>query len=170
MSNFVAAIDAEIADLERQLAAHPAYVKLRELRRVRAMYTAESARTGSLPAPASVPQVRPMASGTGGAIVSAVREFIADRTRPTPTREIMEMLARKGIEVGGANPQNVVSSSLSKAPDIQSTGRKGWLLVTNTTGDVDPAQGASPVVNHGGPSQPAENPAQGRQAGPGGGT
>lgn len=163
MSNFIAAVDAEIAELERQLAAHPAYCKLRELRRVRAIYSAEAPRS----APA---QVRPMASGAGGAIVAAVREFIADRTEPTPTREILEMLARKGIAVGGANPQNVVSSSLSKAPDIQANGRKGWTLKTEKADDVFPEGDTSSALFENRSSQPVEPPAQGREAVPGGGT
>lgn len=140
MPDFVEALNAEIADLERQLEESPLYVKLREAKRLREMYVREVPNTGR--STTRVRQAAPM-SGVSGEILAAVRAYIADRTEPTPTREILEMLTRRGIEVSGAVPQNVVSSTLSRAPDIQSNGRKGWTLKENEPplGGSEPEEG-----------------------------
>lgn len=82
----------------------------------------------------------------------------------------MSSLKEMGIEVGGANPQNVVSSLLSKSDDFISHGRSGWTLrgnyssvhATNKAPDAEPGEVTSRGLD-------LETPEQGREAGPGGG-
>lgn len=128
MPDFVKALDAEIAELERQLEDSPLYVKLREAKRLREMYSLRA------PDPRDYPvktrQTAPV-GGVSGEILTAVREYIAGRKEPTPTREIVAMLEKRGIEINATVPQNVVSSTLSRAPDIQANGRRGWTLKEN---------------------------------------
>jgi hypothetical protein len=175
MSSFVKALDAEIADLERELEGNPTYMKLCEAKRLRAVYTKSepAPRPATRPAPATS---RPFSSGAGAAILSAIRDFIADKREPTPTRDLMEWLEVSGVEVGGANPQNVVSSMLSKSPEFISHGRSGWTLAVPEGRETEKAddltlpgmQSSAPIENR--PSQPVELQAKGREAVPGGGT
>ena len=136
MSDFVKALEAEIEGLERQLEESPVYVKLREAKRLREMYASiQSAKA----VPRTRTRQRPLASGASGEILAAVRKYLVGKSEPTPTREILQMLAGEGIEVTGAVPQNVVSSTLSKAEDIKANGRKGWTLKENEP----PSEGGS---------------------------
>lgn len=152
MSDFIAALDREIAELELALRADPVYVKLQHLRGVRDLYA--GARTG-LPMearpeenPATVtPQRRLPTSGVSVVILNAVRDFLRGRPYPTPTRDIMSMLSERGISVGGTNPQNAVSSLMSKAPELRANGRSGWVLVeTKLADDENPAKDTSPAI------------------------
>lgn len=151
MSDFLTALHAEIADLERQLAGSPIYVKLRRAQELRDAYLITDA---TAPAATIVVQrdrphtVRPAASGNSALMLDAVRAHLRGKTYATPTRELMEVLEKSGIEVGGSVPQNNVSSLLSKAPDITSLGRKGWILADSETekaGDAGPEKAASPA-------------------------
>ena len=175
--SFVDALKSEIADLERQLEADPTYIKLREAKRLLATYTDASAsgtvvsRSSSIKANSTLTTTgytRPSASGVSALIVATASKALAGRERPTSTKEIMAILASENVPVGGQNPQNVVSSLLSKSPEFISHGRSGWTLVvpegheTEKVDDADPYRGTSSTL-----FQPT---AEGREAGPGGGT
>lgn len=145
MSNFVDVLTAEIAALEEKLHKDPTYVRLQAAKELLSTYgsnTEVSLRAVSTKVVVGRPEVRsgtrPLASGMSGQIASAVREYLADKTDPVPTREIMDMLLQRGIEITGSNPQNTVSSILSKSEDIQANGRAGWTLKRN-----DPPIGGS---------------------------
>lgn len=75
------------------------------------------------------------------------------------------MLKDRGIEVRGAVPQNVVSSTLSKSPDIQANGRKGWILKEISASDDKPDSNTSEAD-----SVNPDPEAHGLKAWPGGGT
>ena len=169
---FVAALKAEIADLERQLHADPRYVKVNELKRVMALYVSpHDAPRKRTAAPSGS---RPLASGAAAAILGVAKEILAGRTEPTPTQEIMETLGERGVHVGGSVPKNSVSSNLSKSEDFISHGRSGWTLANGydeeEAGDgiADPAP--SPTLLEPRTDHPGEPRAQGREAGTGGGT
>lgn len=172
MPGFVDALDTEISELEQELMGNPVYVKLQEARRLRAIYTKEPA-SPALPQP----RVRRRTRTTGASvtILEAVREFLSTKTAPTPTREIMDMLEQRGIELSGAVPQNTVSSILSKTDDVIANGRSGWTLTppdnaeTNSTDDTNPTKEASPVDPDRQEKFLTDLPAQGREAVPGGG-
>lgn len=164
MSNFIEALQDEISTLERRLAADPTYVKLSELRRVLAIYTDSGTSTGRNE------RRRPPTSGISAEILDAAGRILEGRTRPTTTREIMVLLGQGGIQVGGSKPQNTVSSLLSKSDRFVSHGRFGWTLVVphgydeEKAGDERSGQAASPTLLDRRHEQPAEPPAQGRQA------
>ena len=144
---FVAALKAEITDLERQLHADPRYVKVNELKRVMALYV--STHDAPRKRTATPSGSRPFASGAAAAILGVAKEILAGRTEPTPTQEIMGALGERGVHVGGSVPQNGVSSVLSKSEDFISHGRSGWTLVNGhdaeKTGDGTAAERPSPV-------------------------
>lgn len=150
MSEFMRALESEIAELERQLSASPIYVKLRRAQELRDAYAITDIETkGPAPAPREAPRAaRPSASGTSAAIVDAVREYLYGKEIPVPTREIMSVLESRGIAVGGTVPQNSVSSLLSKTPDVISHGRRGWTLDSDKekAGDDAPGKDASPAL------------------------
>lgn len=152
--DFLTALESEIAELERQLTSSPLYVKLRRAQDLRDAYILADSRPAERvqatarddPRPDPRP-TRPFASGTSAAIIDAVKDHLKGRTTPTRTRDLMDMLSAKGIEVGGAVPQNSVSSMLSKSPDIVSHGRAGWTLAEkNKAGDDAPSKDASPAL------------------------
>lgn len=175
MSSFVKALDAEIADLERELEANPTFMKLREAKRLRAVYAGVGVTTNTSARQTNL-VVRAPTSGAGSAILISARRLLDGRSAPTPTREIMDYFSSEGVEVGGANPQNVVSSMLSKSPDFISHGRSGWTLAVSTGDETEKADDANPswdtssALIEGRTSHPVYTPAQGREAGPGGGT
>ena len=173
MSDFLEYMKAEIADLERQLAADRRYMKLASLKQVLEMYEAPA--HGSRRRSASSSGSRPFASGVSVDILKVARELLAGRTEPTSTQAIMQALSDHGVHVGGTVPQNSVSSILSKATDFVSHGRSGWTLAVPNGHDKEKAgderfeEAASPTLLDRRPDQPVE-PAQGREAVPGGGT
>lgn len=175
MATFEDALRREIADLERAVEATPEFVKLREARRLLLVYEASKPKNAatemspSVVASSPAPQAR-FTSGVASEVLRVVRAHLARQTRPIPTRELMDVLAREGVQVGGSTPQNAVSSILSKVSDIQANGRLGWSLVKNSTGDATLPWNASPVDTKSQDAILTAPQAQGREAGPGGGT
>lgn len=187
MSRFVDALNEEIADLERRLEADPTYMKLREARRLLAVYASTNSEVLRPPLvianpgyvytkPAHLTQPKaPPASGMGAAALESAKRFLLNHSGPAPTMTLLDALAKEGITFGGKNPQNTLSSILSKSGDFKPNGRAGWTLVppsgeTKSADDTDPTKEASSADNLA-PELLALLPsAQGREAGPGGGT
>lgn len=175
MSGFLDALDREVADLEQQLAAHPAFKKLTELRRVRAMYVGEG---GNQPAPNQTASSQPPRSnyaptGKRGEVLEAALQFLRGQAQPVRTGAILDHLKSIGVQVTGSVPANTVSSLLSKSDDAKSLGwHVGWVATKkSSTGDANkPYHGASPVNVERQVDFLTEPEAQGREAGPGGGT
>lgn len=166
---FLELLDAEIAAQERLLEAHPAYVKLKALRITRAAYVG-SADVGSMLGPAAslaaAHAPRKPAPSTGRSLdaVSAVVDILAEAGRPMRTSELMELIAQRGIHFNAAAPQNVLSSLLSRSDDVVSKGGHiGWALTK-----WESAGGSSSDYKV--PPTEKDTPAEGREAGPGGGT
>jgi hypothetical protein len=149
--SFTTALDAEIADLERQLAADPRHIKLRELKRVRDLYHHNGAT--SLPGEftvisvgATAPAGLSLNTGTFRAssveprrpgrqrspereqALEEIRKLLRGRTGPTGIREIDAHLDSKGIRIGGADALNNLSALLYTAGGFRSHGRAGWTL------------------------------------------
>lgn len=96
--------------------------------------------------------------------VNAVIEVLRLIGGPVKTADLLEMIGKDGITFAGNAPQNVLSSLLSRSPDVVSKGGHiGWTLK-----EWDTAGGAEVGAN----TPPADDQpeAQGREAGPGGGT
>lgn len=67
----------------------------------------------------------------GGMSGRAVRESIAllrERNHPLHTREIYEILEKRGITLGGTNPINALSGYLSRSPGLIADRSTGWSL------------------------------------------
>lgn len=61
------------------------------------------------------------------------RELIETRTAPVPTREIVDYVQRKGVEIRGQSAQNALSALLSRHPDFENFDRQGWAIVRPDT-------------------------------------
>ena len=138
MTSFAEALKAEIAHLEQQMSQDPTYMKLQQLRRTVELYR-NSGETP--PDAASAPSRIRAPSGGSMEILAVAKEFLAGRVDPTPTKMIMEVLADRGVHVGGTVPQNGVSSMLSKSEDFVSHGRSGWTLALPDSRETEPVGG-----------------------------
>jgi hypothetical protein len=132
MSEFLPSLDAEIGRLERAVEAIPEVVKLRELRRVRAMYAESETTSRAAQIVAKIDQAI-----SPGRRMSPERQraldFIAEQLAravggPIRTSTLMEMLTGAGIEIGGSDPLNNLSALLSTSGRFIAHGRSGWTL------------------------------------------
>lgn len=186
MARFVDALNEEIAALERQLEADPTFMKLREARRLLSIYAGQptiyppaqqNVAVGYIyerPKHLSQPK-QPPASGTGAAAIEAAEAYLMEKNRPVPTLELISVLAKQGIAFGGKNPQNTLSSILSKSEQFMPNGRAGWTLAktdgeTKSADDTRPNKEASSADQWALEVLELIEPAKGREAGPGGGT
>lgn len=163
--NFLDTLDAEIATQERILETHPAYIKLKALRSTRALYVGGPAPVAETKPAQSRGVVRsaPL-SGKSLDAVKAVIDYLRLIGSPVRTAELMSILEKDGIQFSGNAPQNILSSLLSRSPDVVSKGgHVGWALTEWDTAGGDKLGGDTP---------PAVNETQehGREAGQGGGT
>lgn len=180
---FVENLKTEVARLEAELASNPLFMQLQAAKSLLATYTvgAGSEKPASTEQRVSVavayqPTRKP--DSPRSAMLEAAKEYIAGRNHPTPTTEILEALVAQGIEVGGEVPRNSLSSSLSRSEEFKAHGRSGWTLVVpgddngekELADDANPAQETPSAYVERWSDQPAEPPAQGREAVPGGGT
>lgn len=177
--HFLEILDSEIAAQERILEAHPAYIKLKALRATRDAYGSGVAQYGATVAAMSESNGSPPRSflsaaaprGRGAALsgksldaVSAVMEILRDAGQPLRTVQLMPLIEQRGIHFAGNAPQNILSSLLSRSPDVVSKGGHiGWALKEwDSAGDAM-REGVTPPAD-------VQPEAQGREAGPGGGT
>jgi len=112
----------EIANLEEELEKDSRYVKLRELRRVRALYGARGRRQNL------TRRRRGETSPGRQAAIDAARQMLGGLKEPIKTAAIYERVKSLGIEIGGGDPRNHLSAMLSNHPDFMSHGRAGWTL------------------------------------------
>ena len=180
MSRFVEVLRSEIVDLERQLEANTTYMKLREARRLLAVYASVDSPPSSTPMlsgiaekPNTTGAVRARQfSGNSAAALEAAKQYIKSVGRPAKTTEVLEAIGKVGVTFGGNVPQNTLSSIMSKSPDFISVRGVGWVLTAETSKEL--ADGATPTKET--PSAMPERQddfltepqAQGREAGPGG--
>jgi len=141
VADFMAALVAEIANLESELERDVRYVRLRELKRIQHLYGSpipnrplvaaarqEQSAAEHAPQRQSVRQPSPDRERA----LAAAKEHVASLGRVVPTREILDHLMASGIEVGGASPLNNLSAMISTSGAFQSHGRKGWTMKNGT--------------------------------------
>lgn len=132
MNSFVRILEAEINQLERKLEADPTYIKLREAKRLLALYVGDM-RISSEEVESQVSVAHPPSRQPTGAAsmtaVEAVRQVLMEEKRPVPTLELLDRIRHLGVTFGGKTPQNSLSSILSKAEEFEPRGRAGWVLV-----------------------------------------
>lgn len=163
--NFLDTLDAEIAAQERVLETNPAYIKLKALRATRALYVGSPAPShGAKPSQGASRERGAPLSGKSLDAVNKVIAYLRIIGSPVRTAELMGILEGQGIQFSGATPQNILSSLLSRSPDVVSKGGHiGWALKEWDTAGGESSEGTPPPAD----DQPE---AQGREAGPGGGT
>jgi hypothetical protein len=130
----------EISDLEARLVAlKERAVKLAHFLELAKIYEANSETansSGYREAAQPSPQANGAASTTrsapkGGVSGAAVREtliILRERGQPTPTRELLSILASRGINIGGKNPVISLSGYLCKTHEVVSDRARGWSL------------------------------------------
>jgi hypothetical protein len=164
--SFLSLLDQEIEAQERVLEAHPAYVKLKALRAARALYAGSDQHPPVVARqPDAVERRRPAPSaGKSLDAVSAVIEILRETGAPLRTMQLMPLIEQRGIHFAGNAPQNILSSLLSRSPDVVSKGgHVGWALTEWDSAGGDKPGGSAPPAD-------VQPEAQGREAGPGGGT
>ncbi|WP_426010948.1 hypothetical protein [Caulobacter sp. DWR2-3-1b2] len=140
MTDLREAAVAELAALELSLASDPRYQKIKAIKDLLAVYG------GHTPVSATPAPVRPVAYANAEAPVhpknarlvlrrsnpdreralNAAAEYIAERTLPTRTAEILTHLGELGIPVAGTVPLSNLSAMLHHSPLFQTHGRSGW--------------------------------------------
>lgn len=152
--NFLAALEAEIADLEADLSRDLRFVRLQQLRKAQLLYTNPEAvasegrpigsqvitagriQTGTThptqaAALAAAKAMRPVgrrASAEKMQALEAVASHLEGKSSPVATRDLLEHLTDLGIEIGGASPLNNLSAMLSNSERFVSHGRSGWTV------------------------------------------
>lgn len=66
--------------------------------------------------------------GTSGAAVRAAVEAIRTRRVAIHTRELLEMLTKQGLHIGGTNPVANLSGFLSRSDELRNSRANGWGL------------------------------------------
>ncbi len=181
--SFVENLKNEVARLEAELASNPLFMQLQAAKSLLATYTVAISADKSASTEQKVPvdvtyQPTRKSDSPRSAMLEAAKQYITGRSYPTPTTEILEALVAQGIEVGGEVPRNSLSSSLSRSEEFKAHGRSGWTLVVpgdddekkELADDAHPVQDTPSAYVERWSDQPAEPPAQGREAVPGGGT
>jgi hypothetical protein len=96
--------------------------------------------TTSTPHPTESPEIRSRVpkGGIGGQASRLAIEMVRERRQPIPTRELVEMLKVRGVDVGGGNPVTTLSSYLSRVPELSADRSRGWSLKEwVSTGEYD---------------------------------
>lgn len=136
MPDFIKALDEEVCALEAALARDSRYIKLQEVKRLRALYGPQpSAADFSLSADALPSDRKPriatrlILSGVSLDAINATRDFLAAQSKPVLTRDLLAYLDGMGIKFGGSSAQATLASILSRTPEFESKGgRVGWVL------------------------------------------
>lgn len=137
------AMEAEAQQLEAKLSAIRSVISLYragERREVAAAPRAGSSR-------ATAPKGEARQTNVDIVRKVAIEVVQTSPTLPVPTRAIMSELARRGVEIAGKEPQNVVSSILSRTPDLKSNGRAGWTISEQDPWVFTPNENEPPTGN-----------------------
>ncbi|MBT9288441.1 hypothetical protein [Prosthecodimorpha staleyi] len=130
--NFMAALAAEIAELEGELDRDIRFVRLRELRKIMALYVGAKASEPAtiVEAPAQshrqTVQMRRVQSPERARALALAKEFVGRSLAPVPTREILEFVLSQGVVIAGNPPLNNLSAMLSSSDEFKAEGRSGW--------------------------------------------
>jgi len=136
MSEFLPALNAEIAALERDISNNPdpRVLKLAELRRVKSLYEHGPAKT--LPQPKPIPDDWVRFARQSTQEPSTHQRILAETSgflrifdnRPVPLGKLYDHLLHRGITIGGKTPKNTLSAILSNSDLFEAHGRSGWTL------------------------------------------
>lgn len=141
MSDLLAAVEQEIAELEEALRADPRQQKLKALRELKTLYQATDA-SNDVSAAAKVvfthgrtktvivrQRVRPERKQLLDEVEKVLDMFSPD---PVKTSDIFGMLSDEvAATIGGADPRNNLSAIIHNSGRFQTHGRLGWSLKTD---------------------------------------
>jgi hypothetical protein len=140
-TDFSSALRAEIAELEAALEADLRFRRLTELRRILDLYPTEPhehvasgwARAELVNKFAFALSPRQTATGRKmsperAKALEVAKLFLANRSGPTPTRDIYDHLLSLGLSIPGEVPVNNLSAMLSNSDEFFSHGRSGWSI------------------------------------------
>ena len=68
--------------------------------------------------------------------------MVQERGRPIPTKELVDLMKARGLDVGGNNPVTTLSSYLSRAPELSADRSRGWSLTELVAQDIKNAHDA----------------------------
>ncbi|MDO9222352.1 MAG: hypothetical protein Q7U20_01410 [Caulobacter sp.] len=71
----------------------------------------------------------------GREVIATAMDCLIGQTAPVKTRELVDAIGRRGVEIRGENPINALGALLKRSADITSHGKRGWTLT-----DQDSAQ------------------------------
>ena len=80
--------------------------------------------------------------GIGAQAIRLAIEMVRERGQPIPTRELVDMMKDRGLDVGGNNPITTLSSYLSRAPELSADRSRGWSLTELPADDIKNAHDA----------------------------
>lgn len=151
MPSFIDHVDAEIQALERSLEDEPRFLKLRELYRIRRLYTSSVAPMngvdlGHRPAPVEAPQRKPATrkvSPETEQVIAETEFFLQGNASPIPLRNLYHHVVNvRGCKIGGKDPVNGLSAMLSRSGRFVAHGRSGWTLRPRapTAGDSETSE------------------------------
>ena len=127
MSDFLAALKNEIAEIEVELRGDPRFCKWEQLQSVLLLYQSNGVSEPRM-VDLSPRAVARTPSEHRLKALELARLFLRNRSGPTPTRDIYDHIINNGGEIGGKDPVSNLSAMLSNSGDFQSNGRAGWTL------------------------------------------
>ena len=117
------------------------------------------------------PSVTSASSGALAQTEALSMQILTENGGPMITRDLLRALEGRGYSVGGKSPIATLSARLSRSSGLVNTRPHGWWMRTEElAGDEFPVDGTSPAFAERQAGYLTEPQAQGREAGPGGGT
>jgi hypothetical protein len=123
-------LQGEIERLQSQLTAlQHRIVKVEHyIEMVREYESVASPLGGNSPDSAESSRTRAPKGGVGGSAARHAVAIIRERGRPIPTRDLVELLKERGVNLGGNNQITTLSSYLSRTPELKADRSQGWSL------------------------------------------
>ncbi|MCW6507076.1 hypothetical protein [Lichenifustis flavocetrariae] len=152
MDDFIAIAEAEEQRLTEELSRNPTFLKLQAVRAVLEAYRAASKPSvldtmiktfgPSGPRPGSkAAQIRPI-----------VIEYLTKKNARAQTSELLEVVTRAGVEIGGQKPSGTMSSYLSNMDELDHKQGEGYGLKRPAPETPPPAPPAATSTEDGGPA------------------
>jgi hypothetical protein len=91
--------------------------------------------------------------GIGAQAIRLAVEMIQERGQPIRTKELVDLMRARGLDVGGNNTVTTLSSYLSRAPELSASRARGWSLkghapLTNEAAVASEPNTESPIENN----------------------
>lgn len=130
MDDIIKRMRGEEADLVRKLAA------VRQFLSVYGEAPVSGSTTPNRLARSFVDRIDKFGSYGKAVIDAAVALLPADGLRPVPTRELVDHIEFRGVEIRGENKVNALSALLARSSQIKGHGRSGWTLAGETAAET----------------------------------